>query len=74
MATLNFNMTIADADVPASAAAIKTYLGNPSMTDAQAIEGLRQEFISRFKDIVSSTRKAAAVVAADAANYTPNVT
>jgi hypothetical protein len=74
MATLNFSMTIADADVPVAAAALKGYLGNPGMSDAEAIEGLRQEFIARLKDIVGSTRKAAAVTAAEAANYMPTVT
>lgn len=69
MAVLNFSITIPDAQQARVATAIKTYLGDPAMTNAAAIEGLRQEFIVRLKNIVAAVERKAAMDAAEASNY-----
>jgi hypothetical protein len=74
MAVLTFNVTIPDAQVARVATAIKAYFGDPGMTNNAAVEALRQEFISRLKDIVVSHDRALAVAAAEAANYDVDAT
>lgn len=74
MAVLNFSITIPDADVARVSTAVKGYFGNPSMTNAAAIEALRQEFIVRLKDIVKGVELKAAHDAAEAANYSLSAT
>lgn len=69
MAVLNFSITVPDAQVPRVSAAVKAYLGDPGMTNVAAIEGLRQEFIARLKDIVVSYERKAALEAAEKAGY-----
>lgn len=69
MAVLNFSITVPDAQVPRVQTAIKVYLGDPNMTNAAAIEGLRQEFISRIKEIFLRHERAAAIAAAENASY-----
>jgi len=74
MATLNFSITIPDAQVTRAQDAIKGYLGDPLMTNASAIEGLRQEFITRIKEIILRRERAAAIVAAEVADYSLDAT
>lgn len=74
MAVLNFSITIPDAQVARAQTAIKAYLGDPLMTNAVAIEGLRQEFIARIKEIVLRQERSAAVVVAETANYSVDAT
>lgn len=74
MAVLNFSITIADADVPVTAEAMKSYFNNPAMSDAEAVEALRQQNIARLKEIVVAYRRKQAVDAAEAANYDISVT
>jgi hypothetical protein len=69
MAVLNFSITVPDAQVPRVQTAIKAYLGNPAMTNPEAIAGLRLEFIARIKEIVVAHERTAAITAAEAANY-----
>ncbi len=69
MAVLNFSITIPDAEVPRSAEAVKAYFKDLNMSDAAAIEALRQEYIARFEDIVSSYWRLKAIQAAETANY-----
>jgi len=69
MAVLNFSITIPDAQVSRVQTAIKGYLGDPNMTNAAAIEGLRQELISRIKEVVLRQERAAAIAAAESGNY-----
>jgi hypothetical protein len=74
MAVLNFSITVPDAQVSRVQTAIKSYLGDPGMTNAAAVEGMRQQFIARVKEIVVAHEKTAAVVAAEAANYNVDAT
>lgn len=74
MAVLNFSVNLDDPDVPVTAEAVKAYFNDPGMTDAAAIEALRQEFIVRLKNIVVSYRRKKAVEAAEAANYDVSAT
>jgi hypothetical protein len=74
MAVLNFSITIPDAQTARAQIAIKAYLGDPLMTNAAAIEGLRQQFIARIKEIVLAHERAAAIAAAEAATYNMDAT
>jgi hypothetical protein len=74
MAILNFSITVPDAQVSRVQTAVKSYLGDPDMTNATAVEGMRQEFIARIKEIVVAYEKTAAVAAAEAANYSVDAT
>jgi hypothetical protein len=74
MAVLNFSITIPDNQQTRVATAVKAYLGNPALTNAEAIEGLRQEFIVRLKNIVAAVERKAALDAAEAANYDVSAT
>jgi hypothetical protein len=74
MAVLNFSITIPDAQAQRVAIAVKAYLGDHNLSDADAIEGLRQEFISRLKNIVAATERAAALAAAETATYDVDAT
>ena len=74
MAVLNFSITVPDNQVSRVQTAVKSYLGDPGMTNTQAIEGLRQEFIARLKNIVAANERRAAIVAAESANYDVDAT
>jgi hypothetical protein len=74
MAVLNFSITVPDAQVTRVQTALKAYLGNPAMTNPEVVEGLRQEFIARIKEIVVRQEREAAIAAAEAANYSVDAT
>ena len=74
MAVLNFSITVPDDQTARVTTAVKTYLGNPSMTNAEAIEGLRLQFIERIKEIVRRHELEAAVIAAETADYNVDAT
>ncbi|HLO79207.1 MAG TPA: hypothetical protein VK196_22340 [Magnetospirillum sp.] len=52
MATVNFPLTVLDADVSRIVAALRRKYGMPAGTQAQVIEALRQTFCATLEDIV----------------------
>lgn len=74
MATLNMSITIPDAQLSRVQVALKDYFGDANMTNAAAVEALRQEVIARIKELVRRKEIAAAHVAADNADYSVGAT
>ena len=69
MAVMNLAITVPDAQLSRVQSALKTYLGNPAMTNAEAQEGFRLQVVARLKEIVARVEKEAAIAAADSASY-----
>lgn len=69
MAIMNLAITVPDAQLSRVTSALKTYLGNPAMTNAEAQEGFRLQVVARLKEIVTRMEKEAAIAAAEAASY-----
>jgi hypothetical protein len=74
MATMNISITVPDAQLSRVQTALKTYLGNPAMTNPEAVEGFRLQCVARLKEIVAITEQRAAIAAAEAANYSVDAT
>ena len=74
MAVMNISITVPDAQLSRVQNALKTYLGNPAMTNAEAVEGFRLQCVTRLKEIVAIIEQRAAIAAAEAANYSVDAT
>jgi len=64
MAVIDFQVTIADADIARVQAAARATFG-AALSDAEIIERLRQELVNRIATIVKSYEKNQALVAAN---------
>lgn len=65
MATVNFPLTVADADVVRIVTALRRKYGMPTATQAQVVEALRQTFCATLEDIVFQMETEAAREAVD---------
>lgn len=74
MAVLNISITVPDAQLTRVQTALKSYLGDPGMTNAQAAEGFRLQCAARLREIVARQELQAAIAAAEAGNYTVDAT
>lgn len=66
MATVNFPITVADANISRVVAALRRKFGMPAGTEAQVIEELRQRFCTTLEDLVFEAEKEAANEAVNA--------
>lgn len=58
--TVQFPITVADADAPRVMAALRRKFGMPSGSDADVIETLRQQFCQTLEDLVFTAEQEAA--------------
>lgn len=65
MATVQFPITIDNAQVPRVLAALRRRFGMPNGTDDQVVEALRQQFCTTLEDIVFAAETEAAIEAAN---------
>jgi hypothetical protein len=66
MATLQLNVTIADADMPRVLAACKDTFNNPNMVEAEVSEVLRQHGIGLIQGMIHNYERKVAIAEAEA--------
>jgi hypothetical protein len=69
MAVLSLDITIDDDDLPRLLAACRVVFGNPTMTEAQMSETIREYGMGQLQEIVHNYERKLAVEAAEGATY-----